>query len=83
MGQPPRRSLTAEDGAEFLVTIEELDDGQWQASARVHVDSKSHVETQSIGIELFPSEAKAREWIKRAAAARGFKKLKLNVRRLK
>jgi hypothetical protein len=34
-----------------------------------------------MGIELFPAEAKAREWVKRAAIARGFRKLKLNVRR--
>jgi hypothetical protein len=50
MSQLPKRRLTADDeGAEFRVVIEQLDNGQWQAAARVQVQSKSHVETQSMG----------------------------------
>lgn len=83
MALPPSKSLTAADGAEFLGLIQEVDNGQWRASANVRLDSGSHVDDQPSGIEMFGSEADARAWIDRAAQARGFTSVIPNVERLK
>lgn len=78
---PGNRSLTAADGAVFYALIEEMPDGMWRASGVVRLDKKSEVQEQTSGIEMFPTEKAARDWVDRAGAARGFKSCKLNVRR--
>jgi hypothetical protein len=76
---PPRRSLSAADGAKFRALIEEMPDGQWRASGQVKLDMKSKIEDQTSDIEMFPSEEQARAWAETAARARGFSDFFLKV----
>ena len=74
----PRRTLMASDGAEFIPLIEECEDGRWRASAVVRLNEGNETLDQSSGIEMFPDEAGAREWVNRAASTRGFTKYRLH-----
>jgi hypothetical protein len=76
-----RRTLVASDnGAEFIPLIEECEDGQWRASATVRVQEGNDTLDQSSGIEMFPNETAARDWVARAASTRGFTKYRLHKR---
>jgi hypothetical protein len=81
MALPPPRNLTAADGAKFLALIEEMPDGQWRASAVVRLDTKSKIDEQQDDVCMFQSEEAARGWIHKAAAARGFSSVSIEVKR--
>ena len=72
----PRSGLLPEDGATFRAHIDTIEEGArilFQATYRVQLDFKSHVDVETPDIETFDTREQARTWIHQTAAARGFK----------
>jgi hypothetical protein len=75
-------ACASDNETEFHAMIEECHDGQWRVSGFVSVEEGNATLTQTSGIEVYPSEDAAMEWIERAAATHGFTKYKLNKKLL-
>jgi hypothetical protein len=71
--------LSPSDGAEFQAIVEQLPDGQWRASGVFRLDKKSEILEEPAGIEMFPTEGAAIQWVRRIGADHGFKSFKLET----
>ncbi len=63
-------SILKEHGAHALGTVSHAADGQWSAILVVRDADKGFEQTR--GPEVFPTEAKARDWILLQASHHGF-----------
>ena len=70
-------ALKADDGAEFVGLIAELEGGNVRASCYAQQDHKHSVETEEPQSMLCASRALAEQWIGQQAGSRGFRKYKL------